>query len=64
MGLLPLTYRRPAYVEKPEYISNNVSLHSDRESNASLRPVESESSGGIPLPLSFDRILEGGTCPV
>jgi hypothetical protein len=64
MGLLPLTYRRPAHVEKPEYISNNVSIHSDRKSNDNLRPVESEGSEGIPLPLSFDRILEGGTCPV
>ncbi len=79
MGLLPLTYRRPAYVvEKPEAVrpesaSSKVTLHDDTSSRESLQPirsassVRSRSSGsscGIPSALSFDKIMEGGTCPV
>ncbi|KAK3298525.1 uncharacterized protein B0H64DRAFT_77390 [Chaetomium fimeti] len=63
MGLLPLTYRRPAYVEKPESTSYQASLHDDRASSASLQPDKFDISSGIPPALGFDKILEGGTCP-
>ncbi|KAL2131628.1 hypothetical protein VTI74DRAFT_4812 [Chaetomium olivicolor] len=63
MGLLPLSYRRPAYVEKSECTGSQTSLHSNGASGGSLEPVGSGSSGEIPLALSFDRIMDGGTCP-
>ncbi len=79
MGLLPLTYRRPAYVaDKPESVrpqtaGSKVTLHDDMSSGESLKPIRSASSSrppsstsscGIPPALSFDKIMEGGTCPV
>lgn len=79
MGLLPLTYRRPAYVDKnnnplsdePSTGQNTISNSPARDSEAgsektepSLRPVNSGSIAGIPTALSFDVIIEGGTCPV
>lgn len=64
MGFLPLTYGRPAYVEKPKSTGGPSSLHDDGGSSKSLNSVESGGSNGIPPALSFDRILEGGTCPV
>ncbi len=70
MGLLPLTYRRPAYVDKPGAATSQESLDNDASSGASLKHVKSNgsvgsgSSSGIPPALSFDRIVEGGTCPV
>ena len=67
MGLLPLTYRRPSYVKKPESRgAADADAHeeqSQRNDNA-LESVKSSSSGGIPPALSFDRIVQGGTCPV
>ncbi len=79
MGLLPLTYRRPSYVaEKPESVrpqtaSTQITLHDDMSSGESLKPIRSVSSSRpsssgnscrIPSALSFDKIMEGGTCPV
>ncbi len=65
MGFLSLTYRRPAFVDKPEFAASQASLHNDGVSTKSLQTVQSgETAGGIPLALSFDRIMEGGTCPV
>ncbi|KAK3496764.1 uncharacterized protein B0T23DRAFT_393092 [Neurospora hispaniola] len=78
MGLLPLTYRRPAYVDKnnnslsdePSTGQNTISNSPARDSEAgsektepSLRPVNPGSIAGIPTALSFDKIIEGGTCP-
>ncbi|KAH6854943.1 hypothetical protein B0I37DRAFT_43318 [Chaetomium sp. MPI-CAGE-AT-0009] len=63
MGLLPLTYRRPAYVEKPESAGNQASRRDDQASSDSLQSVKSDISNGIPSALDFDKILEGGTCP-
>ncbi|KAK3990296.1 hypothetical protein QBC44DRAFT_289079 [Cladorrhinum sp. PSN332] len=66
MGLFPLTYRRPSYVEKRDIADAGV--ESDDESSQgggnSLESVKSTaSSGGIPPALTFDRIVQGGTCP-
>ncbi|KAK4151330.1 fumble-domain-containing protein [Chaetomidium leptoderma] len=63
MDLLPLTYRRPAHVEKPEFLDSQASLHNDRRSSDSLKPVDLCGTMGIPSALSFDRIMDGGTCP-
>ncbi len=58
--VLSLSYRRPAYVA-----SSRTSLDSEKSG-----PVESVTSStsscpyGIPDALSFDKIIEGGTCPV
>ncbi|KAK5663227.1 hypothetical protein OQA88_6645 [Cercophora sp. LCS_1] len=68
MGLLPLNYRRPAYVESvPRMSDDQVSIDSGSASgektSASLRPVTSSNPPGIPPELSFDNIIDGGTCP-
>lgn len=79
MGLLPLTYRRPAYVDKDAApLSDEPNAGQDTLTNAptndseaglerteqSLKTVNSGSIAGIPPALSFDKIIEGGTCPV
>ena len=78
MGLLPLTYRRPAYVDKDISLSDESDAGQNTLTNAptndseaglekpeqNLKPVHSGSSAGIPSALSFDKIIEGGTCPV
>lgn len=60
-----LNYRRPSHVSgsgasisgQEKQLSINESVNSD---NSGL----SGTSTGIPGPLSFDRIIAGGTCPV
>lgn len=57
-----LTYRRPSHVN-----SSADSLNGDEKQksiNASIQSCSSCMSNGIPPALSFDRIVEGGTCPV
>ncbi|KAI9744514.1 MAG: hypothetical protein M1818_002043 [Claussenomyces sp. TS43310] len=61
--LYSLTYRRPAYVEGlsgTPTSSTNEELDCRRNS---LRSGSSNVCAGIPDALSFDRIVEGGTCP-
>lgn len=60
MGLLPLNYRRPAYVEKQQFKNSTTSF----DEKGSVRSGQSASSVGIPDALSFDKIMNGGTCPV
>jgi hypothetical protein len=67
MDLLSLNYRRPAYVQDPERRSSlGGSIESDgnEKSDVSLRSGSSGSSRGIPDALSFEKILDGGVCPV
>lgn len=80
MGLLlPLNYRRPAYVKRPRSNGSNdsdisrtssqvtpdaASEKSAERTDRSVRSGSSISTGGIPAALSFDKIIEGGTCPV
>ncbi|KAK0613065.1 hypothetical protein B0T17DRAFT_620423 [Bombardia bombarda] len=72
MGLLPLTYRRPQYAEKSELDDSDhisqTSLDDGSETTGKTpdRSVKSSRFGilsGIPAALSFDRIIQGGTCP-
>ncbi|KAK1780498.1 hypothetical protein QBC45DRAFT_431571 [Copromyces sp. CBS 386.78] len=78
MGLLSLTYRRPAYVDKDNVrlsddanagqntLSNTPTNDSEarlEKTEQSLKRVNSGSIAGIPPALSFDNIIEGGTCP-
>ncbi|KAK4181430.1 hypothetical protein QBC36DRAFT_98044 [Triangularia setosa] len=68
LNLLPLSYRRPAFVERPETSASQISTQQSEDgsvsqADTSLKSIKSGSSGGIPPPLSFDRIIEGGTCP-
>ena len=65
MGV-PLTYTRPKHVA-----SSNRSSRSSRESlteskyDGSVKSGNSgSSSSGIPNSLAFDKIVNGGTCPV
>lgn len=62
MGFLGLRYRRPAGVQTDSPRMSEDTLESF--SDASLNSVRSFSSAGIPDALSFDKIMEGGTCPV
>lgn len=63
MGV-PLTYTRPKHVAS----SNRSSRESLAESQKSEGSVKSGNSGssysGIPESLAFDKIVNGGTCPV
>jgi hypothetical protein len=63
MGLLPLSYHRPAYIGKESFRGSQLSLDQEK-SNASLRSGRSGNSQGIPDALAFDKIMSGGTCPV
>ncbi|KAK3330551.1 hypothetical protein B0H66DRAFT_67092 [Apodospora peruviana] len=70
--VLPLTYRRPSHVEG---VDSSSDIHVNLEasvSNASetaggtdrsLKSQRSGTIGGIPPALSFDKIIDGGTCP-
>ncbi|KAM7209691.1 hypothetical protein V8F20_000094 [Naviculisporaceae sp. PSN 640] len=78
--LLPLNYRRPAYVERPRsndgtdgndsdfsrtssHVAPDAVAERAERSDRSLTSSSSVSIGGIPAALSFDKIIEGGTCP-
>ncbi len=52
-----LAYRRPA---------KRASIDSDNsdDNSGSLRSGNSNRSAGIPEALAFDKIINGGTCPV
>ncbi|KAK4168639.1 hypothetical protein QBC43DRAFT_284592 [Cladorrhinum sp. PSN259] len=67
MGLLPLTYRPPSYVDKRSRSDSTATASDDDSSHQNGKSLESikstGSSGGIPPALSFDRIVQGGTCP-
>jgi hypothetical protein len=65
----PLTYRRPAYVLNRglSTVSGSSTGESEKgyQSNrASFRSGKSGLSRGIPEGLAFDKIINGGTCPV
>lgn len=68
MGLLPLTYRRPVYVNNlATDSSSNVSDSGDEKQSSTSESLRSGKSGtlpGIPESLTFDKIISGGTCPV
>ena len=52
-----LTYRRPAKRE-------SIDSDSSDDASGSLRSGNSNRSAGIPEALAFDKIINGGTCPV
>ncbi|KAI0455746.1 hypothetical protein F5B21DRAFT_180720 [Xylaria acuta] len=62
MGLLPLNYRRPAYVDN-EVIRRISSGEFDEKSDASLKSGRAGTASSIPEALTFDKIVNGGTCP-
>jgi hypothetical protein len=68
MGLLPdlpITYRRPTQVDRPVTGDSKASLeHVSSNGDLSLQSSKSNLASGVPPALSFDRIIEGGTCPV
>ncbi|KAF7560738.1 hypothetical protein G7046_g3393 [Stylonectria norvegica] len=61
MGLLPLTYTRPKYVDSIR--SSSSSFSENEKSDGSVKSGRSNSSSGIPESLAFDKIINGGTCP-
>src|SRR3569833_3132573 len=67
MPLLPLTYRRPSFVPKP-LVCRGSDLSSSalltEENGASVRSGRPGTPQGIPPALTFDKIVDGGTCPV
>lgn len=67
----PIYYRRPKYMATFSYSSSSSDSDSDRrhsyrngKKESSLRSGNSGIINGIPEALSFDRIINGGTCPV
>ncbi|KAK1758645.1 hypothetical protein QBC47DRAFT_147831 [Echria macrotheca] len=69
MGLLPLTYRRPAYIDAESIMKGSQSsLESARSSGEKSAGSEdslvaASLAAGVPPELSFDRIIRGATCP-
>lgn len=64
MGRISLTYRRPGYVDKEEFRQRETSTEFDDKRDASMESGRSGASSGIPDALTFDKIMNGGTCPV
>lgn len=64
MGLLPLNYRRPGHVDKEDLLRTTASNEFSHARNTSLESGRSGASSGIPDALTFDKIINGGTCPV
>lgn len=62
MALLSLQYRRPKKVDSEAYRQRREALEEAAE--GSVKSGVSGASSGIPDALSFDRIINGGTCPV
>ena len=54
-----LSYRRPLKVTRESLDSDSTD-----DANGSLRSGNSNRSAGIPEALAFDKIINGGTCPV
>ncbi|KAI1334709.1 hypothetical protein F5Y15DRAFT_429227 [Xylariaceae sp. FL0016] len=59
--VLSLKYSRPSYVDKDEFRRRDSDL--SLESDGSFVSGPSERLSGIPDALTFDRIINGGTCP-
>ncbi|KAK9443068.1 Regulator of G protein signaling superfamily [Metarhizium brunneum] len=62
MGFLSLTYTRPQHVEQQSLQRSRESL-SDEKTDGSVKSGRSGHSAGIPDSLSFDNVMNGGTCP-
>ncbi|KAJ9155678.1 Regulator of G protein signaling superfamily [Pleurostoma richardsiae] len=65
MGILGLGYRRPAYVDKDEFKKSHQEPPASPNPGSpdSIRSGRSSASAGIPDALTFDKIMNGGTCP-
>ncbi|KAI1077490.1 hypothetical protein F5B20DRAFT_592810 [Whalleya microplaca] len=64
MGVLSLNYRRPEYIDKQQFRESSSSINTnDEKSDASLKSGRSGALYGIPDALTFDKIIDGGTCP-
>jgi hypothetical protein len=69
MGLLPLTYTRPKHVDQQSFRSSVASsgrdsLSDGEKTDGSVKSGSSGYSSSIPDSLTFDKIINGGTCPV
>ncbi|KAI1212541.1 uncharacterized protein F4807DRAFT_450223 [Annulohypoxylon truncatum] len=63
MGLISLKYRRPKHVNKEEFLRSYTSISENETGNPSLKSGHSGPPSGVPDALTFDRIINGGTCP-
>ncbi|KAH8171870.1 Regulator of G protein signaling superfamily [Sarocladium implicatum] len=63
--LLPLTYTRPKHVDAGSHRrdSEDSATAASDTSNGSVKSGNSGASVGIPSSLTFDKIMNGGTCP-
>lgn len=65
-----LSYTRPPFMgnSRGSNSGSRASLNGDEKQNSINESIKTASScsmcAGIPEPLSFDRIIKGGTCPV
>jgi len=63
--LLPLTYTRPRHVDTDDARhSEDSAMTTSDKSDGSVKSGNSGASSGIPDSLTFDKIINGGTCPV
>ncbi|KAH8661910.1 hypothetical protein BX600DRAFT_498527 [Xylariales sp. PMI_506] len=63
MGLLSLNYRRPQYVDNDEFKQCDMNDSDLDKEYGSLKSGRSGTSAGVPDALTFDKIVNGGTCP-
>ncbi|KAL2209041.1 hypothetical protein CC79DRAFT_1341463 [Sarocladium strictum] len=62
--LLPLTYTRPRHVDTDDARhSEDSAMTTSDKSDGSVKSGNSGASSGIPDSLTFDKIINGGTCP-
>ena len=61
--ILPLSYTRPKWVD-PDSFKRRSRESLDEKSDGSIKSGTSGHMSGIPESLGFDKIINGGTCPV
>lgn len=65
MGLLPLTYSRPAYVSSSDFRQSQSSLEAPtKDPGTSVRSGKSRVASGIPDALTFEKIIKNEACSV
>ncbi|KAK8061241.1 hypothetical protein PG994_007607 [Apiospora phragmitis] len=61
--VLSLSYRRPQYVRRETLDRRDSNVSDSDKEGASLKSGRSSASAGVPDALTFNKIINGGTCP-
>jgi hypothetical protein len=62
--VLSLGYRRPQHVGRDDLHRTETEDTYTEKEDGSVRSGRSNASAGVPTALTFDKIINGGTCPV